>query len=96
MAKLFNEMTLHDLDRFLVGLGFNKIGDERKKGDPVLFSIKEGEWRLITYEHPERKENVKITIMYGAMAVESDCGKKQRTVWKKFETVEEFRQYFKL
>jgi len=95
MERLFSTMTLHDIDRFLIGLGFQKTRDEIKKlSNP--YNPSGSNFRLLTYAHPNIKPKVKISVIGDVFTVESDCGKKQRTAWKHLETIEEFRQYFML
>lgn len=97
MASSFGEMSLDELDKFLIAIGFKKSNDEIKRGifsNP--YSTKKSGWRLMTYEHPGRQEKVKVTIMNGQVVVESDSGKKQRTAWKPLKNVEELKKHFKL
>jgi len=94
----FAEMSLAEIENFLVSLGFEKLGDEKKKSKGFIdpYSITQPEWQLITYAHPERLEKVKITIMYGKNMVQSDCGKRQQTAWKNLYSTEELKEHFKL
>jgi hypothetical protein len=96
MVSMFSEMSLNEVEQILDSLGFKKLGEEKKKGSPIPYNLAGTEWRVLTYQHPTRREKIKITQMKGIPMVEVDCGKKQRTAWKKLTSVKELKQHFNL
>ena len=96
VVNLFSEMSLDKVDQILVRLGFKRLGEKKRAGSPMPYNLAKTEWRLITYQHPTRKEKIKLTYMEGKPMVEVNCGNKQRTTWKKLLNIEELEQYFNL
>jgi hypothetical protein len=88
--------TFYEWEKALTDLGFKKTNDEQKIVVPTVYHMGTESRRLITYEHPLRKEKIKLSISKGVIMVQTDCGKNQHTAWKSLHGIEEVRQYFGL